>query len=68
MDASAIALAIAVLQSLPSLVLASQEVISLINSTVTSLKQMQAEKRDPTNAEWDAVNSIVATLTAKVES
>lgn len=68
MDASAIALAIAVLESLPSLILASQEVLALIKSTVVSLRQMQSENRDPTDAEWDALNSVIATLTERVQS
>jgi hypothetical protein len=68
MNATAVALAIAVLQSLPALITASAEVIALINSTVTSLKQMQAENRDPTDAEWAAVHSIVDTLTARIAS
>lgn len=68
MDASAIALAIAVLESLPSLILASQEVVALINSTVVSLRQMQSENRDPTAAEWGALNSVIATLNERVQS
>lgn len=68
MDASAIALAIAVLESLPSLVLASQEVLALMKSTVVSLRRMQSENRDPTDAEWDSLNSVIATLNERVQS
>jgi hypothetical protein len=68
MDATAIALAITVLENLPALITASEEVIALISSTVTSLRQMQAEKRDPTDAEWAAVHSVIDILLTRIEA
>lgn len=65
---NATALAIVVLENLPALIQASAEVLALINTTVTALKQMQDEKRDPTGAEWDAVHSVIATLLARIEA
>ncbi len=38
------------------------EVVSLINSTVISVKTMIAEARDPTAAEWNALYAQIAAL------
>lgn len=66
---NAAAFAIAVLQALPYLLQAGAEVGALVNSAVASLKAMQAEGRDPTAAEWAALNATMgetlAALAAK---
>lgn len=64
---SAIDLAIEVLTALPSLVTAGEEALALMNSTTASLRAMQAENRDPTDAEWDAVHAVIATLRARLD-
>lgn len=58
----ALAIAIQLLDLLPSVITASEAVISAITSTSTALKQMQAENRDPTDAEWSAVNAAIIAL------
>lgn len=68
MDATAIALAIAALQALPTLMAVSVEVAGFISSTVTSLQAMQAEGRDPTQAEWDALNTQISVLRSQLDS
>lgn len=68
MNASSITLAITLLDALPGLILASTEVLSLISSTSATLSKMQAENRDPTDEEWSALHSIIATLTARINA
>lgn len=63
---AALTLAITLLEALPRLITASSEVLALINSTAANLRQMQADGRDPTLAEWYALDSVIATLTARI--
>jgi hypothetical protein len=65
---NALALAIALLQALPTLITATEEVSSLITTTVSQLQAMQAEGRDPTAAEWDALNAQTAALRKQLDS
>lgn len=64
----ALAIAITVLEALPQLIQAGEEVISMIKSTSTALKQMQKEGRDPTPSEWDALNKTIESLMAQLEA
>jgi hypothetical protein len=64
---TALALAIQALEVLPTLVTASANALSFIDSTTASLKSMQAEGRDPTDVEWDALNAQIATLRAELD-
>lgn len=68
METSSLALAIAILEALPTLIGAGSEALTLIENGVASLKAMQAEGRDPTDAEWQAVNDLIAQLQAKIAS
>jgi hypothetical protein len=58
----ALAYAIQLLSVLPQLILAGQDVMELINKGQSTLQNMQDEKRDPTPAEWEALDSLIATL------
>lgn len=65
MDAATIlAFAIKALEAMPAVVQMTQEAISYLNSTVSSLKLMQLEGRDPTEAEWDQLNKTIEDLRA----
>lgn len=61
-------LAIALLQALPSLVVASAQVIQLIESTRATIQQAQAEGRDPSPAEWDQLHDTIALLRAQLRA
>jgi len=63
---TAIAFAIQMLNALPSLIAAGIDVVSLVKSTNSALKTMQLEGRDPDDAEWDALNKMIADLRAKL--
>lgn len=54
--------ALQVLQSLPTLLAAGQSVTTLVHQANDALAKMQAEKRDPTPEEWDALNSTISGL------
>lgn len=57
-----IALAMLVMENLPALIRAGQNVIGLIEETNGVLKRAQAENRDPLPAEWDGLNTRIAGL------
>lgn len=58
----ALELALSVFSQLPGLISAGANVIALINSTKTTLTTAKAENRDPTPAEWDALNAQIDDL------
>ena len=58
----ALAMAIQLLTQLPGLIAAGVQVKGLIDSTRGTLEKAQAEGRDPTDAEWDALNKTVEEL------
>lgn len=64
MPLTALGFAIEILGQLPGLISAGVDVISLINKTNDSLKDMQANDRDPTDEEWQALNDLVEELRA----
>jgi hypothetical protein len=64
----ALAYAIQALQILPSLISAGVQVKGLIENTNASLATMQKENRDPTAAEWDALNAQIADLRKQLHS
>lgn len=61
---TALAFAIAVLQSLPALLAAGVELETFVQAQVALIKQMNAAKRDPTPDEWAALEAAVAGDTA----
>lgn len=66
-DVTALAYALAFLQALPQLVQMTAEVEELVSSTVSNLKAMQADNRDPTAGEWDNLHAIITDLRAKLD-
>lgn len=54
--------ALQVLQVLPQLIAAGQDVAGFIQQANTSLKNMQDQKRDPTAEEWAALNTQIDAL------
>jgi len=60
--------AVAILEAIPLFVGAYTEISGLVDSITASTKRMQVEDRDPTNAEWDALNGLVAKLRARLQA
>jgi hypothetical protein len=54
--------AIQVLLALPDLIRAGRDVSEIINSTSAVIARAQAENREPTPEEWDAINKVIAVL------
>lgn len=54
---SALAFATKLLSTLPGLIAGGVEVVSLINKGNEKLKAFEDQKRDPTDAEWEELNS-----------
>lgn len=57
---TALAFAMQLLSSLPSLIEAGVAVGDLISNGNAKLKAFDDEKRDPTDAEWDELNATIA--------
>lgn len=57
---TALAFAMQLLSSLPSLIDAGVKVADLIKDGNAKLKTFEAEGRDPTDAEWDDLNASIA--------
>lgn len=49
------------LQAIPPLLKAGADIAQFVKDTTAKVEVMQAEGRDPTPAEWDALNAIIAT-------
>lgn len=64
---SATDLAIALLEELPALVVATVEVRSWLSEQTAVVKAMQAENRDPTDAEWSAMHDSIDSLRAALQ-
>lgn len=60
----ALTIAIQVIEALTALVPAGVAALDRIESTVSSLKLMQSENRDPTDEEWAALNQVIEDLRA----
>ncbi len=58
----AAAYAISLLTELPGLIASGKQVIDLIQTGSNALKAMQTEGRDPTDAEWAALNAQIKVL------
>ncbi len=59
---SALAYAVSLLTELPGLISAGKDVVDLVKSGSTALKSMQDAGRDPTDAEWSALNAQIKAL------
>ena len=66
--APALMFAIQALTLLPGLIQAGAEVLSLIQTTATALHAMQAEGRDPTEAEWAALRAAGEAALARLDA
>ena len=65
---TALIYAMQVLQILPSLISTGRSVLSLVEQTNSALDKMQSEKRDPTPAEWEALNATIAALRSELHA
>jgi hypothetical protein len=65
--APALAFAIQALTLLPGIIQAGGEALALIQSTTSALQAMHGEGRDPTQAEWDALNTASAAALARLD-
>lgn len=54
--------ALQVLQALPTLIAAGQNIANLVSQSSAALNAMIAEKRNPSDAEWDALNAAIKAL------
>lgn len=59
---TAIAYALQLLSALPSLIQAGRDVTALLSHGQATLTAMQTEGRDPTPAEWEALDAQVKAL------
>jgi hypothetical protein len=56
------------LSMLPSILAAGKSVVDLVETGNAALKSMADENRDPTPAEWQALNDKIAALQAELHS
>ena len=68
MTAAVALYALQILQMIPGLIAAGQSVVGFVNESSAALQLMIAEKRDPTDAEWDTLNATTAALRAQLHS
>ena len=57
-----------ILGILPQLLAAGKNVADLVTTGNAALKSMAAENREPTTAEWDALNAQITRLRAELHS
>ena len=57
---TALDLASLVLGTLPQLIAAGVNIVALVEQTNSTLSKAQAEGRDPSSQEWDAINDAIA--------
>ena len=62
-----LALVLDVLMKLPVLIKDGAEAVQLIESTLGTVRSAQAQGRDPTQAEWDAVHLQIDTMTGRLD-
>lgn len=62
---TALAFAIEAFNVLPGLISAGMDIVDFVNKTNTALTAMQAENRDPTDEEWEALNKVIEDLRAQ---
>lgn len=60
--------AIAVLQNLPALIAAGADVAGLVTEANGRIATAQAEKRDPTPADWDWLNGEIRSLQGRLHA
>ena len=57
-----------VMAQLPALIKDGTEAVALIESTLGTVRAAQAQGRDPTQAEWDAIHSTIDGFTARLDA
>lgn len=62
--ATLLAFALKALEAMPTIVSTVEDATTYVENTVSSLKTMQSENRDPTQAEWDALDKTIEDLRA----
>lgn len=65
---NAVALLLSVLQVLPSLIAAGQQVESLISDAIAVVTKAQSENRDPTPEEWAIIDNQREALSAALHT
>jgi hypothetical protein len=65
---AALQFATTVLQTLPSLIAAGAQVGGLLQTTNEALARMQSENRGPSDAEWEAINSLISELRSSLRA
>lgn len=60
--------ALQILQQIPALIAAGQSVLGLVQDGSAALEKMVSENRDPTEAEWDALNAVTKALRDQLHS
>ena len=63
-----IGLALEVLKVLPGFVSAGQDIAVLIQTTMSTLRLAQANKRDPSDAEWTAIHNQIDALRSALDA
>lgn len=58
--------ALGVIEQVPALIDAGQEVVSILNEANAKVREMVSQNRAPTPEEWDAVNSKIAEKLAAI--
>jgi len=64
----ALAIAMTVMSELPAMIAAGRDIMGLVTQTNAVLKSAQAEGRDPTPAEWDALNAIIRADVSEIDA
>jgi len=60
--------ALQLLSAIPGLFASGAQAVALIEAHTAALRAMVAENRSPTQAEWDALNSLLAGLEAQLDA
>lgn len=68
MPVTTIAYAVQLLSSLPALIQAGRDVVGVVQNGTAKLQTMQAEGRDPTQAEWDELDADIKRLQGELHS
>lgn len=68
MNPTAIAYALQLMTAIPGLIQAGVDITRTVTDARDKLAQMDAEGRDPTPSEWDALNANIARLRGELHA
>lgn len=68
MNPAVLIYAIQILNAIPQLIATGQNVMAVVQQHRNAMETMLAEKRDPTQAEWDALNVTIDQLRTQLHS